>query len=69
MIKNIFILHMSFICICVIGIITSFLLSLWEVVGVSLSFKLGITFLIGLWIGVGLMLPMGSKYHDEGLFK
>lgn len=67
MIKNIFMIHMGFIFICVIGIITSFLLFLWEVIGFSLSFKLGITFLIGLWLGVTLMLPMVSKYHDEGI--
>lgn len=67
MIKKIFIAHILFMILCAIGLISSFLLFLWGEMGVNFSFKLGITFLVGIWFGSVLMVIMGKKYIKEDL--
>lgn len=67
MIKKIFIAHILFMILCVLGIIASFLLALWEITSVDLGFKLGITFILGVFSGTVFMLVMCNKYAKEGL--
>ena len=67
MIKKIFITHVSLLIINVLGIVSVIFSLVWEIANTNFLIKLGISFLLGVFLCLGFTLVMLRKYINEDL--
>lgn len=67
MIKKVFIFNMGLIIINILGILFISFLKIWDLIQLEIFIKLGLTFLLFIFLGLGLIIVMSRKYVEEDL--